>query len=151
MTGQRWLLKDTAERVTRLNRMLIGWANYFCSGAGKPSLPSKSNNTLGFGFASGCVQGTSWLGGAGHARFAARYLHHTLGLVDSSRGHVICRGRKRESLSESRMRQIRTSGSIVTSGDSNAAMVGLVRHRQTKRPATDARPPARQSRKFPGL
>ena len=32
MTGRRWLLLDVEDRVGRLNRILIGWANYFCLG-----------------------------------------------------------------------------------------------------------------------
>lgn len=29
MTSRRWLLVDTEDQVTRLNRLLVGWANYF--------------------------------------------------------------------------------------------------------------------------
>ncbi|EGV30775.1 Group II intron maturase-specific domain protein [Thiorhodococcus drewsii AZ1] len=32
LTSRRWLLLDPAERVGRLNRTLIGWANYFFLG-----------------------------------------------------------------------------------------------------------------------
>jgi group II intron reverse transcriptase/maturase len=32
MTSRRWTLLDPADRVVRLNRMLVGWANYFCLG-----------------------------------------------------------------------------------------------------------------------
>jgi RNA-directed DNA polymerase len=32
MTGRRWTLLDATERVGRINRMLIGWSNYFCLG-----------------------------------------------------------------------------------------------------------------------
>jgi hypothetical protein len=31
-TSRRWLLMDTQDRVDRLNRVLTGWANYFCLG-----------------------------------------------------------------------------------------------------------------------
>jgi RNA-directed DNA polymerase len=33
VTGKRWVLLPTEERVARLNRMLTGWSNYFCLGA----------------------------------------------------------------------------------------------------------------------
>jgi group II intron reverse transcriptase/maturase len=32
MTSRRWTLLDAADRVNRLNRMMVGWANYFCLG-----------------------------------------------------------------------------------------------------------------------
>ncbi len=32
LTGRRWLLLDAQAVVTRLNRLLVGWANYFCLG-----------------------------------------------------------------------------------------------------------------------
>jgi hypothetical protein len=31
-TSRRWLLADPEDRVTALNRVLVGWANYFCLG-----------------------------------------------------------------------------------------------------------------------
>lgn len=31
-TSRRWVLKDANEQVGRLNRMLVGWSNYFCLG-----------------------------------------------------------------------------------------------------------------------
>jgi group II intron reverse transcriptase/maturase len=31
-TNRRWLLKDSEDRVTALNRVLVGWANYFSLG-----------------------------------------------------------------------------------------------------------------------
>jgi RNA-directed DNA polymerase len=32
LTSRRWLLLDERDRVDRLNRTLVGWANYFCLG-----------------------------------------------------------------------------------------------------------------------
>ncbi len=32
MTSRRWVLMDAEERVDKLNRMLLGWSNYFCLG-----------------------------------------------------------------------------------------------------------------------
>ena len=31
-TGRRWLLNNSEDRVEALNRVLVGWANYFCLG-----------------------------------------------------------------------------------------------------------------------
>jgi hypothetical protein len=31
-TGNHWCWLDAEEQVARLNRMLVGWANYFCLG-----------------------------------------------------------------------------------------------------------------------
>jgi RNA-directed DNA polymerase len=37
VTDRRWCWRDTAEQVTHLNRIMVGWANYFCLGpVGKP-------------------------------------------------------------------------------------------------------------------
>ncbi len=33
MTGRRWVLLPVEDQVARLNRLLIGWSNYFCLGA----------------------------------------------------------------------------------------------------------------------
>jgi len=32
LTARRMLLVEPADRVTRLNRLLVGWGNYFCLG-----------------------------------------------------------------------------------------------------------------------
>lgn len=33
MTGRRWVLLPVEDQVARLNRLLLGWSNYFCLGA----------------------------------------------------------------------------------------------------------------------
>ena len=37
ITSRRWRLKDPADRVTALNRKLVGWSNYFCLGPVSPA------------------------------------------------------------------------------------------------------------------
>lgn len=77
-TGRRWLLKDPEERVTDLNRILVGWANYFSLGP-----VSKAYRAVDC-YASGRLR--RWLckkhkqPGRGTARFPDRYLHDVLGL-----------------------------------------------------------------------
>ncbi len=37
VTDRRWLLRDVEEQVAQLNRIMVGWANYFCQGpVGRP-------------------------------------------------------------------------------------------------------------------
>ena len=79
MTGRRWTLLDVQNRVARLNRMMIGWANYFCLGP-----VSKAYRVVD---AHARYRLRQWLrakhkvAGAGTARFPDEYLYRVLGLV----------------------------------------------------------------------
>jgi group II intron reverse transcriptase/maturase len=79
MTGRRWTLMDAADRVSRLNRMLVGWANYFCLGPVSKAyriVDRHARHRL-----------RQWLcdkhklRGKGISRFPDEYLEQTLGLV----------------------------------------------------------------------
>jgi RNA-directed DNA polymerase len=79
MTSRRWMLQEAADRVTRLNRMLIGWANYFCLGSA-----SKAYRAVDIHARHRLRQ---WLCAKhkvkdqGTSRFSDAYLDQTLGLV----------------------------------------------------------------------
>ena len=83
MTGRRWTLMDAADRVSRLNRMLVGWANYFCLGPVSKAyriVDRHARHRL-----------RQWLcdkhklRGTGISRFSDEYLEQTLGLVQLQR------------------------------------------------------------------
>lgn len=80
LTSRRWLLTDVEDRVERLNRLLAGWANYFCLGlVSKPyrSVDRHARKRL-----------RRWLclkhkvQGRGTARFPVEHLYRTLGLIE---------------------------------------------------------------------
>lgn len=79
MTGRQWLLKDAKERVTRLNQMLVGWANYFCLGPVSHAYQKVTNHAR--------QRLRRWLchkhkvRGWGYTRFPDEYLHGELGLT----------------------------------------------------------------------
>jgi RNA-directed DNA polymerase len=79
MTSRRWTLLDPADRVARLNRVLVGWANYFCLGP-----VSKAYRVVD---AHARHRLRQWLcakhkvKGQGTSRFPDEYLDQTLGLV----------------------------------------------------------------------
>lgn len=79
ITSSRWLMLDAQDRVVRLNRLLRGWANYFCLGP-----VSKAYRAID-GHARYRLR--SWLcrkhkvQGQGITRFPDDYLYRTLGLV----------------------------------------------------------------------
>jgi len=65
--------------VVRLNRLLVGWANYFCLGGVGPAYGRVMQHT--------CWRLRQWLGwkhqvqGTGRSRYTFRYLREELGLV----------------------------------------------------------------------
>jgi RNA-directed DNA polymerase len=78
-TSRRWHWTDVEDRVARLNRILLGWSNYFCLGpvgASYRAVDRHARNRL-----------RQWLRGKhkvksrGISRFPDPYLHDVLGLV----------------------------------------------------------------------
>ena len=85
-TDRRWLWLEPEELVGRLNRLLRGWANYFCLGT----------VTAAYGrvTAHACHRLRQWLvrkykvRGSRWSRFSDRYLHETLGLIRLQRRRI---------------------------------------------------------------
>jgi len=79
LTSRRCLLKDVRERVAALNRLLRGWANYFRLGAVSKAYRAVDAHVT--------TRLRRWLcakhkvSSGGYARYPARYLTETLGLV----------------------------------------------------------------------
>jgi len=79
MTSRRWTLLDAADRVSRLNRMLAGWANYFCLGPVSKAYRIVDSHTR--------HRLRQWLcakhkvQGQGTSQFSDEYLERTLGLI----------------------------------------------------------------------
>ena len=79
MTARRWTLTDAEDRIGRINRKLIGWANYFCLGP-----VSKAYAAVDMHVSRRLRQ---WLcakhkvQGRGTARFPDNYLYQELGLA----------------------------------------------------------------------
>ena len=109
LTNRRWCWRDVDEQVGQLNQIMVGWANYFCLGPDQPTVPDRHRTCLPTGSVSGCVRSTRCRVGHFHA---TRTNTCTRSLAWSSFVCLIAtsRGRTHESLSESRMREIRTSG-----------------------------------------
>jgi len=80
MTSRRWAPRDTAEQVARLNRMMVGWGNYFCLGPVSRAYAAVDRYAR--------YRLRRWLcakhkaKGQGRRQFPARYLHQVLGLVE---------------------------------------------------------------------
>jgi RNA-directed DNA polymerase len=79
MTSRRWLLLPVEDRVARINRKLVGWANYFCLGPVSKAYRAVDRHA--------CGRLRRWLclkhkvQGRGTSRFPDEYLYRTLGLV----------------------------------------------------------------------
>ena len=79
-THRRWTGLDTQEQVDRLNRQMVGWANYFCQGPVTKAYRRISQHA--------CKRLRQWLRwkhkvqGRGNARFSDEYLNQQLGLVE---------------------------------------------------------------------
>jgi RNA-directed DNA polymerase len=79
MTSRRWLLLDAAEIITRLNRLLRGWANYFCLGP-----VSRAYQAVNLHARYRLRQWLRWkhkIRGPGISQFPDDYLDQTLKLV----------------------------------------------------------------------
>jgi group II intron reverse transcriptase/maturase len=78
-TDRRWLWLDPTELVARLNRLLGGWANYFCLGTVTAAYRKVTAHV--------CARLRRWLTrkyrvqGPGWSRFPDHYLHEVLGLL----------------------------------------------------------------------
>jgi len=82
-TSRRWTLVDSENRVARLNRLLVGWANYFYLGPVSPAYAAVDRHA--------CRRLRQWLcrkhkvQGRGTSRFPDESLYRELGLVRLSK------------------------------------------------------------------
>ncbi len=109
LTERRWGLIDTEEQVARINRKLEGWSNYFRIGPVSKAYRAVDQHTAD--------RLRRWLcrkhkvQGAGTTRYPVSIpVRGAETWFGSKGGGATSRGRKREILSESRMRENRTSG-----------------------------------------
>ncbi len=79
MTARGWTFAEAEDRVARLNRLLVGWSNYFRLGPVSKAYRSVDNHTR--------RRLRQWLcakhkvQGRGTSRFPEQYLYRKLGLV----------------------------------------------------------------------
>jgi RNA-directed DNA polymerase len=110
LTGRRWAWLDEREQIARLPRKLEGWANYFCLGQVYKAYHAVDRHT--------CHRLRQWL----RSKYRARpWGTHATPTSRSTRGWAWCgsragdatsRGRRREFLSESPVRENRPPGSM---------------------------------------
>jgi RNA-directed DNA polymerase len=101
LTVQSGAWQDTTQLVDKLNRALRGWANYFAIGSASPIV--HSTTTRRCGYAGGCATSTR-SGDGGTGAIHSRTCTAILALYAWPRAGAASRGRRREVLSESRMR-----------------------------------------------
>jgi RNA-directed DNA polymerase len=102
LTGRDQLLLDQEMVVARLNRVLTGWANYFCLGPVSKAYRAVDQHAQKPLRQWLCAKHT--VPGRATGRFPKRFLYQVLGLVCLLCGRVVSRGRPRDPFSESRMR-----------------------------------------------
>jgi group II intron reverse transcriptase/maturase len=79
LTGRRWAFIEAEERVSTINRILVGWSNYFCRGPVSGAYGNVDYHTE--------TRLRAWLcrkhkvQGRGTSRFPYKYLYGELGLV----------------------------------------------------------------------
>ena len=79
LTSRRWAFIDADEKVSRINRILVGWSNYFCLGPVSAAYGNVDYHTQ--------QRLRAWLcrkhkvQGRGTTRFPIKYLYGELGLV----------------------------------------------------------------------
>ena len=79
MTARRWTLLPAEDRITEINRKLVGWANYFCLGPVSKVYHAVDQHV--------CRRLRQWLcakyktQGQGTSRFSDEFLYQTLGLI----------------------------------------------------------------------
>jgi RNA-directed DNA polymerase len=133
MTGRNTTSLDPVTIVTKLNRTMGGWANYFCLGpvsTAYRAVDSYAKMRLRL-----WLRTKHKLSGRANGMFPDTHLYGDLGLVRLDKRTRNFPWAKVCVFSESRMREIRLSGSM--SGMWKRSRVNLVRHRQTKEPGTD--------------
>lgn len=80
LTHRRWEWMDEDEQVARLNRVINGWANYFCLGA--VSKPYQAVSRHASSRLRRWLRGKHRMQNAGYSRYSARDLRTKLGLID---------------------------------------------------------------------
>ena len=110
-TGRNTPLGDPETVVGTLNRMMIGWANYFCLGPVSKAYRAVERHAR--------LRLRQWLcakhqrRGSGGQRYPDDFLHEVLGLVRlTDRTGSFPWANAREPFSESWMREMRPSGSM---------------------------------------
>jgi RNA-directed DNA polymerase len=78
-TSRKWHWMDVADEVARLNRMLLGWSNYFCLGLVSTTYRAVDSHTR-FRLRQ-WLQGKHQRSSRGESRLSDEYLHDVLGLV----------------------------------------------------------------------